>query len=244
MTPRAYGWKPDLPNRYPRFADIHHPGIAVLPSKVSLLDRMPPVFDQGQLASCTANALLGAMGFLHPGFIGSRLALYYAERLIEGTVESDAGAAISDGVRVLMEQGVAPEADWPYDTSRFAHAPPAKALADAAAHRVSSASKLEPSDFKQCLAAGFPFVIGFTVRSSFESARVAATGIVPLPDYDEPVLGGHAVLVAGYDENSPAGSAYLVRNSWGAWGWKGNCWMPCAALEHADLASDSWTLRA
>lgn len=242
---RPYGWRPDLPGRYPTFAAVHHPHIETLPTKVSLLDKMPPVFDQGQLGSCTANALLGAMGFLHPGFIGSRLQLYYGERLIEGTVNSDAGAAISDGVRVLQQQGVAPEAEWPYDISRFAHPPAAKAVADAPAHKITSASKLQPADFKQCLAAGFPFVLGFTVMESFESAKVASTGLVPLPDYDEQVLGGHAVCVIGYDEHSPGGDCYLVQNSWGTgWGMQGRFWVPCAYFEHEDLASDAWTLRA
>lgn len=242
----AYGWRPDLPDhRDLKFADIHHPGRAALPSKVSLRAKMPAVFDQGQLGSCTANALLGAFGFLHAGFVGSRLQVYYSERLLEGTVSQDGGAMIRDGVKVLNKTGAAPEADWPYVVSKFAKAPPAKALTDAAAHKVATYSRLvTEDDMRQCLAAGFPFVIGFTVYESFESDRVARTGIVPLPDLDEQMLGGHAVCVIGYDRSGPAGDCWEVRNSWGTgWGDHGNFWMPKAYLTHPDLADDAWTLR-
>lgn len=244
---RRYGWRPDLPDQRDHlFAQAHHPRLAVLPPKVSLRERIPPVFDQGQLGSCTANALLGAFGFIHPGFIGSRLQVYYDERQMEGTVSFDAGAEIRDGVKVLNQLGAAPESEWPYDIARFTAPPPARIMADAAAHKVVSYSRLTTEDdMRQCLAAGFPFVIGFTVYESFESGKVANSGVVPLPDLDEKVLGGHAVCVIGYDEHGPAGDCWEVRNSWGTgWGDHGNFWMPKAYFTHPELADDAWTLRA
>ena len=50
----------------------------------------------------------------------SRLFIYYNERVIEGTVGSDAGAQIRDGIKVVAKQGVPPETDWPYDIAKFA----------------------------------------------------------------------------------------------------------------------------
>ena len=70
--------------------------------------------DQGQIGSCTANALVGALGFLHGGpaaVIASRLFVYYGERVIEGDVRQDAGAEIRDGVKVLNKLGAPPETD-------------------------------------------------------------------------------------------------------------------------------------
>jgi len=64
---------------------------------------------------------------------------------------------------------------------------------------------------RACMAAGFPFVFGFTVYESFESAEVAKTGIVPMPGPAERTLGGHAVCAVGYDDK---GKRFLVRNSW------------------------------
>ena len=53
---------------------------------------------------------------------------------------------------------------------------------------------------QQPISSGYPFVVGFTVYDSFESNEVAKTGILPLPSPGEKVLGGHCVLVVGYDD--------------------------------------------
>src|SRR5205823_14574815 len=70
--------------------------------------------DLGQLGSCTANALAGAVEFLEKEdgahFVDlSRLFIYYNERVIEGTVDQDSGAFIRDGIKSLAKQGVCPE---------------------------------------------------------------------------------------------------------------------------------------
>src|SRR5439155_1322751 len=96
-------------------------------------------------------------------------------------------------------------------------------------------------EMRACLADGYPFVFGFTVYESFESERVAATGIVPMPRPREKVLGGHAVLAVGYDD---AKKRFLVRNSWGTgWGMQGYFTMPYDYLASRDLSDDFWTIR-
>jgi C1A family cysteine protease len=103
-------------------------------------------------------------------------------------------------------------------------------------HRVTQ----DLDQMKGCLAAGYPFVFGFTVYSSFESQQVAQTGIVPMPQPDEEVVGGHAVMAVGYDDSK---SSFLVRNSWGTgWGLNGYFWMPYAYLTEGGLSSDFWTI--
>ena len=92
-----------------------------------------------------------------------------------------------------------------------------------------------------CLAAGFPFVFGFTVYESFESDAVAQTGMVPMPGSTEAVKGGHAVVSVGSDDNR---RLFYVRNSWGSsWGDNGYCYMPYEYLLSAHLANDFWTIR-
>jgi C1A family cysteine protease len=94
---------------------------------------------------------------------------------------------------------------------------------------------------KGCLASGYPFVFGFTVYSSFEGAKVAQSGIVPMPGSAEKPIGGHAVLAVGYDDDT---REFLVRNSWGpGWGIKGYFKMPYAYLTAPKLATDFWTIR-
>ena len=79
-------------------------------------------------------------------------------------------------------------------------------------------------DIRVCLTDGFPFVFGFSVYSSFMEEEVRNTGVMPMPQPGETLLGGHAVMAVGYDEEK---ELLLVRNSWGKeWGDKGYFRMP------------------
>ena len=97
------------------------------------------------------------------------------------------------------------------------------------------------NQMKGCLLEGFPFVFGFTVYESFESAAVAKTGKLNMPKKNESVVGGHAVVAVGYDDTS---KRFIVRNSWGAaWGIKGYFTIPYDYLLDDNLANDFWTIR-
>jgi C1A family cysteine protease len=246
---RRFGWMPDLPDARDHLYAAPMAVMATLPAKTDLRKHCPPAYDQGLLGSCTGNAIAGAVQFdrekqkLKPDFVPSRLFIYYNERVIEGTVESDAGAQIRDGIKSVAKLGVPPEADWPYDISKFAHKPPPKAYADGLKDRAVSYSRLVQGlrQMKGCLASGYPFVFGFTVYDSFESEQVAKTGVVPMPGSEESVVGGHAVMAVGYDDSH---QRFIVRNSWGTgWARHGYFTMPYAYLTDRSLASDFWTIR-
>jgi len=175
--------------------------------------------------------------------VPSRLFIYYNERVTEGTVGSDSGAQIRDGIKSVAKQGVCPETEWPYNPAKFAQKPPAKAYKDALLDRAVSYQRLvqDLNQMRGCLASGYPFVFGFTVYTSFESQAVAKSGHVPMPAPSEVQVGGHAVLAVGYDDSH---QSMIVRNSWGSgWGLKGYCTMPYAYLQQASLAADFWTIR-
>ena len=246
-----YGWLRDRPDHRDRHWQA--PSVAqtgTLPPSIDLRAQCPPVYDQGQLGSCTANAIAGAVQYdeiragIAPTWTPSRLFIYYNERALEGTVGSDSGAQIRDGIKTIAQQGVCPETDWPYDIARFAEKPP-QAAYDAADHdRVSSYMRVAQSlaQLKACIAVGFPFVYGFTVFSSFESAQVASTGTVPMPQPSDSTVGGHAVVAVGYDDTR---QAFTFRNSWGApWGDAGYGYMPYAYVLDPGLTADIWTIRA
>jgi C1A family cysteine protease len=244
----GYGWSPDLPDHRDVLYSARPSLLTALPPKVDLRPQCPAVYNQGQLGSCTANSIGGAFEFDQlkekiGAWVPSRLFIYYNERVIEGTVSSDSGAQIRDGIKTINQQGVCPETDWPYDIAKFAEKPSAAAYAAAAKNKAVSYQRIARTlpQMKACLAEGYPWVFGFTVYESFESQTVAQTGIVPMPSTGEQVLGGHAVLCVGYDDSQ---QRFIVRNSWGAdWGLAGYFLMPYAYLLDANLSDDFWTVR-
>ncbi len=242
---KGYGWKRSLPTHtHPLFTATV--AAAALPSTVDLRSQCPAVYDQGQLGSCTGNAWAGLVEFLllkegQTDFIPSRLFIYYNERALEDDTAQDAGASLSDGAQVVSSQGCPHEALWPYDISQFAVQPPPGVYEDGRQHLTFDVQQVSQdlASMKEVLANGLPIVVGFTVYQSFESAQVAKTGIVPLPRRREQILGGHAVMVVGYDDHQ---SRFLVRNSWGmSWGLQGYFLMPYAYLTNSRLADDFWT---
>ena len=80
-----------------------------LPGSVDLRGKFPPVFDQGDLGSCTAQALVGVYSYDAQTVPFSRLFLYYNERKIDGDVGEDAGSTISSGISALEQYGVCVE---------------------------------------------------------------------------------------------------------------------------------------
>jgi C1A family cysteine protease len=244
----GYGWVPQLPDI--RDARLALSAVTSLPSSVDLSAKpdMPPVYDQGQLGSCTANAIAAAVDFQNhrqdqKWLTPSRLWIYYQERVIEGTVSQDSGAQIRDGMKAVAKLGVCPETDWPYDISTFAEKPPKKDYKDALKDKVLT-YEAAPQDLfglKSVLASGLPVVFGFTVYDSFESAEVAKSGILPMPSPSESIVGGHAVLMVGYDD---AKDRFRVRNSWGtSWGQDGYFEMPYQYATSTKLASDFWAVQ-
>jgi len=243
-----YGWLPDHPDHRDRPFLPRVKSRGLLPPRVDWTPAMPPVYDQGQLGSCTANALCAAHEFLKRSPIHaavpapSRLFLYYNERECIGTVNEDSGAMIRDGVKSMLIDGLCPETLWPYDPSAVSVRPSDACYQIAAANELLEYRRVDNSslpDLLEALTCG-PVVGGFTVYSSFESATVAKTGIVPMPGRNDSAQGGHAILVVGYDQ--PA-NQFIVRNSWGArWGKGGYFRIPFEYFTNPNLSDDFWLL--
>ncbi len=249
----SLGWLPDLPDARDLMYAAPMAVSLNLPKKVSLLSKCPPVYNQGMLGSCTANALGVAFEVCRKiqkktTWRPSRLFLYYNERIMINTRFSDSGAFLRDGIKSLNSQGICKEADWTYDDNRsngakFTVTPPASCYNDALVNQVLSYQRLDNNinTLKGCLAEGFPFVFGFTVYDSFYNAEVRTKGLMPMPDLGkERVRGGHAIIAVGYDD---AKQCFIIRNSWGkTWGDNGNFYMPYAYAT-GNLCDDFWTIR-
>ncbi|MGO8755549.1 MAG: C1 family peptidase [Gallionellaceae bacterium] len=246
---RAYGWLPDVPDQRDHLYAAPVVYIAKLPASADLRPKCPAVYDQGQLGSCTANAIGAAIQFerrkqkLKPDFVPSRLFIYYNERVMEHSVNSDSGAQIRDGIKSVGKQGECTEKEWPYVIAKFASRPATSCYRDATKYKAVQYQRVPQilNQMKGCLASGYPFVFGFSVYTEFESDAVARTGELDMPGPKEKLLGGHAVMAVGYEDKT---QRFIVRNSWSAkWGIKGYFTMPYSYLTDSNLADDFWTIR-
>ena len=248
-TIQHYGWRRSLPDFRDFKADTT--GLTVA-AEVDPRSAMPPIYNQGQLGSCTANAVAGAMQYdlmldgdpatLHRP---SRLFLYYMERMIEGSLgQGDTGAEGHDGFKALAKYGWVPEREWRYDIGRFQIDPPAPLWTEAATRVLTKqyvTVSQDQASMQSVLSNSQTIAMGFTVYESFESNQVAETGIVPMPGRNESTVGGHEVLIIGYLTDQP--DYALCRNSWGTdWGMNGYFLMPWEYVLNADLASDFRTI--
>lgn len=173
-----------------------------IPDKVDLREECPPIFEQKE-GSCTAQAGVAAYMMLRDTEeMYSRLYLYYKERLLEGNTEIDSGATMRSIGRALQKFGVPKERTWPYISDRFNVAPTAIADKEASFNKISKYTRLKNiNEIKRYIATyKQPVLIGMQVYDSFE--KVGKNGIVPMPNQaKEELLGGHCVLVVGYDNN-------------------------------------------
>lgn len=226
---------------------------APLPASVDLRKYCPKVFDQGNLGSCTAQAIVAAIEISRkkrgdPDDTAlSRLFVYYNERKAEGDTQEDAGASISDGIYSVIHEGVCREKLWTYTDGqeKFKKEPPKKCYQDALSNvqfldlDVSTVDQ-NLTAIKSVLASEKPIVLGISVFVSLMSDEVEKTGIIPLPKPDEAGDGRHAVVLAGYND---AQQQFLLRNSWGkSWGQKGYAWIDYDYILNTDLARDLWCL--
>jgi hypothetical protein len=264
LTPkgRGLGRRPDSPAKDLRFFSLHPEAAAVPPArKVDLRGALPPAYDQGAIGSCGAVSGAALMKFLWPEVDRfSALGLYYDVRTIENDVQEDGGVETRDVFRAMMDYGVAPEADWPYDPAKFAQPLPFQYARDADQFRIGTYSRLQSeAEMLGCLATGFPFILGFETPDYLDSDELARHGVFWLTDAPPKIISGHDVLVVGCDLDfrtnpdflasgvDPAkvpGEALLIRNSWGAdWGLQGHFWMPLAYASNPSTGGDAWAGR-
>lgn len=214
--------------------------------------KLPPPYDQGELGSCTANAVAFLVHFnllnknvdiASNAFRPSRLFIYYYERVIENTVDLDSGAYLRDGIKAVANYGAPSEDLWDYDIKKFSTLPSERAHRYGLKFKALKYEKIDNTNKSlliNALMQGFPICFGLYVFTSFLSHEVEMTGIVPLPTGTDQVEGGHAMVIVGYREKD---DSFVVRNSWGqSWGQGGYCRIPASYLTNSYYASDFWTI--
>lgn len=249
-TIQGYGWKPSLPDARDVVADTSE--LPVLDEVDPRHDYMTPVYDQLQLGSCTSNTVAEAIDADlivsgHEPMYPSRLWIYALERLIEGSsLFQDTGAYGRDGFKVSKQIGIVPENVFPYsdDPEEWSKDPrddPHWGERKPMEHHYKHVPR-RLDDFKRVLSNRQTIGFGFSVYESFESAEVAKTGIMPVPNTArEKMVGGHEVLLVGYLPSEPHYG--LVRNHWNTdWGIDGYFLMPWQILLDPSMSSDFRTI--
>lgn len=210
---------------------------------VDLRPKMPPVFDQGSIGSCTVHATVAAYSYLKPRFLMmSKLFLYYNSRALNEK-KIDTGCQISDVILSIQNTGVCIEILWPYITTRFNVEPPIYCYLNCEKPQDIKVNRINQNlnDIKNSLIEEIPVIFGFQVYSYFESYSIYKKGILNLPKKGEKYLGKHCVLIVGFDDNK---KMFLIRNSWSTkWGLEGYFYMSYDYVLNPNLSFDFWTIK-
>ncbi len=239
------------------FKFVRPMGIMAVASHSDLRPSSPPIYDQGQFGSCTAQAWTRLIEFIQlvhikknipgPEEFGNgytqlaRLFFYFNERRVRGTTAHDAGAMLRDGMVAARKWGVCRESIWPYNSHDLLTRPPDVCYSEGLKHLITQAKMVRITDgdidgMRACLASGTPIVFGKTLTDSF--MRIRHDGIAP--DSSGKIVGGHAMTLVGHDDKK---KMFTVANSWGTgFGDKGHVYISYKEIGNPQITSDFWTV--
>ncbi|MZP30583.1 hypothetical protein GTO91_12750 [Heliobacterium undosum] len=228
---------------------VHEPS---LPVSVNLLDKLPPVYNQGVRNTCCAFVTSEIHDYCtgNTESFSQEYAYWYAKQL-DGKPSMN-GTYLKYTTQAVAEYGQCLESQWPYNPEQApASSPPG--VDEAAAPYKLQWTALKPTDvisIKKSLADGNLVGVSIPAYASWVKSQACwLSGAVTLPLPQEPSIGGHAICLAGYQDDSsyPGGGYFIFRNSWGnIWGYKcalgaGNGTIPYQYI--ADLTWECFTNR-
>jgi C1A family cysteine protease len=238
---RKLGWQKDKPDSRDK-TDLDYMALKdiVVPESWDLTKGFTAVEDQGELGSCTANAAAGIVEYYEKTVFNkylnlSRIFLYKVTRNFERSGLGDNGATIRGTMGALRLFGACPETWYKYNIANFDKEPGAFHYAFGQNYKAVDYYRLDLDGIlldkiKQHICQGIPIIFGMDVYENFDSN---GDGVIPMP-VGSPI-GGHAVVIVGYDNNR-----LKFRNSWGtSWGANGYGWIP---NEYLLYCSDFWVL--
>ena len=214
---------PEKIARIPR-AEIPFGGTE-LPESVDMSDKMPEAGSQGIQQSCVAWAIAYALKSYQENVqIGATLKFSpsYVYNQINGG--RNVPTQLPDALNILSEQGVCLMDEMPYNENDWEDQPSTEAKNSAKRFRIDEWRRVNTMDVKEVksyLAAGSPIIIGANVTAEFQKKGFEGEEFVWKKNGES--IGGHAMLVVGYDNDK---SAFKIINSWGKnWGGNGCVWI-------------------
>lgn len=257
----AYGWIRQIQDHNDLHFSAPSPVVpTILPSFRDLHPYGPPIFDQGKEGSCTAN--MGSRLVYHAAvasatrrvFVPSRDGLYAQTLKIEDNFGWDAGASIRATLKAIAKFGIWPEgepdnpANQEYTGEGYRTEPSEASLAFGLDHQglVYRDVRQKLDQLRAALYLGLPIGFGLSVCESMESDKVAESGIIPIPEKGEKVLGGHALTIEGYTDIQYGWIPprhFFGPNSWGNWGREGYFAISYEHMLNSEHCSDFWVLQ-
>jgi len=248
MITKKFGWIPDIPDQRDFKYSAPKKSAKKRLYRVDLRPYMPPIYEQGYLGSCVSQAVGACLQFLQmkqkrSWFVPSRLFLYYNARLIDGTTNYDAGSYIRSGIKAANRYGGPEETLWKYNINNFKIKPPINVYTEGLTHQALKYERVAQNaiQIETRISQGYPIILGIAVYESFLSNKVAKSGYVKLPGKREVMVGGHAIVLVGYNQTQ---RRFICRNSWGGgWGLGGNFTIPYEYILNNNLTEDLWTIQ-
>lgn len=214
-----------------------------LPASYSIIDKFPPVGDQGQYGTCVAWAVgynaKTVINGIDKGYSASDLAspnkqfspkdLFIA---IDDNLKGQdcGGSNFEDALNILQNRGIATLQTVPYTSlgncSKSGLDP--SWAQEAGQNKISYWRKVEGSAnaIKKNISQNIPVIFGAKLADNFmtHNSDVVISSATSFDQVGQHAY--HAMIISGYDDSKGPNGAFRVVNSWGGgWGASGYCWI-------------------
>jgi hypothetical protein len=211
------------------------PLMGALPQSIDMSAQFPQPGNQGQQASCVGWAVAYALKSYQEGVerhwsLNTPDQVFspaYIYNQIKTSANCNGGTSYVEALNLLRREGVATWSTFPYDSTQCSRLPDAATKQQARQFAIADWRRVNVQDeteVKNQLAAGFPVLAGIVV--DLPLYRLSQKNIYS--QYSGQSVGGHAVVVVGYDDSK---NAFKIINSWGqGWGDNGFGWISYVAF--------------
>ena len=218
----------------------------------------PPIIDQQNINCCVPiciSTIYYYLTFKQNNIIKMRISslyLYYLVKIynkvnIDGSNDSldsneDSGATIIETLKILKKNGCCPEFLYTYTKNNFNSIPNEKLLNFENKCKLNNFNKISRFDIKQNLINNNPVICGIKVFNSFHSTKTIETGIIDLPQKFDYLLGGHSIIIVGYNDCI---ESYIFINSWGSsWGDNGFGIIPYSYINNKNYSDEFFVINS